>query len=228
MKTPIVSIIVPVFNQEKYLGRCIRSLLNLNFKREDYEIIIINDSSTDHTSKIIHAFIDEVNLINNKKNIGLPASLNRGIKEAKGRFIVRVDSDDYVHSEYINILSMHLLINGEINAVCCDYNLVNEEEKIISREKWLNSPIGCGIMFRIDDIIKLGLYDEKMLFNEDKDFLIRFLKKYDIYNVPLPLYRYRKHNNNITNQSKEMRTYLNILKKKHVKSQYLKDLLKDT
>lgn len=228
MKLPIVSIIVPVFNQEKYLGRCIRSLLNLNFKREDYEIIIINDSSTDHTNKIIHAFIDEIILINNENNIGLPGSLNKGIKEAKGRFIVRVDSDDYVHSEYINILSMHLLINGDIDAVCCDYNLVNENEKIISREKWLDKPIGCGIMFRIDDIIKLGFYDEKMLFNEDKDFLIRFLKEYDVYNVPLPLYRYRRHNNNITNQTKEMNEYLNILKTKHQNSQYFKNIIEDS
>ena len=114
MKIPLISVIVPVYNQEKYLGRCLRSLLNQNYKREDYEIIVINDASTDHTSKVIQAFIDEIVLVKNKKNIGLPGSLNRGLKESRGRFFVRVDSDDYVHSEYINMLAMHLTINREM------------------------------------------------------------------------------------------------------------------
>jgi glycosyltransferase involved in cell wall biosynthesis len=225
MKPPLISIIVPTYNQEKYLGRCLRSILSMNFRREDYEIIIINDASTDHTKTVLHAFIDEIRIIENEKNIGLPASLNRGLKEARGRFFVRVDSDDYVHLEYINLLSMHLLINGEIDAVCCDYNLVDEDEKIISRKKWLEEPIGCGIMFRLDDIIKLGLYDEKMLFNEDKDLLIRFLDEHNIYNIPLPLYRYRRHNNNITNNKIEMNDYIEKLKEKHSSSRYLKKVL---
>jgi len=226
MKIPLISVIVPVYNQEKYLGRCLRSLLNQNYKREDYEIIVINDASTDHTSKVIQAFIDEIVLVKNKKNIGLPGSLNRGLKESRGRFFVRVDSDDYVHSEYINMLAMHLTINREIDAICCDYNLVDDKEKIISREKWFENPIGCGIMFRIDDIVKLGFYDENMLFNEDKDLLIRFLDKYDIYNIPLPLYRYRRHNDNITNNAKEISEYLSIIKKKHFKSNYFKQIIK--
>ena len=99
MKPPLISIIVPTYNQEKYLGRCLRSILSMNFRREDYEIIIINDASTDHTKTVLHAFIDEIRIIENEKNIGLPASLNRGLKEARGRFFVRVDSDDYVHLE---------------------------------------------------------------------------------------------------------------------------------
>ena len=226
MKTPIVSVIVPVYNQEKYLGRCLRSLLSLDYPREDYEIILINDASTDNTNKVIHTFIDELKLIENQKNIGLPGSLNRGLELARGRFFIRVDSDDYVHTEYIKILVMHLTINGEIDAVCCDYNLVDENEKIISREKWFENPIGCGIMFRVDDIVKLGLYDENMLFNEDKDLLLRFLDNHDIYNIPLPLYRYRKHNNNITNQTKNIEKYLLKIKEKHLKSNFFKIIVK--
>ena len=61
----------------------------------------------------------------------MPAALNKGIREAKGRYVIRVDSDDYVHSEYLNILALHLAYNEDIGAVCCDYHLVDENEKVL-------------------------------------------------------------------------------------------------
>ena len=124
-KPPVVSVIVPVFNQEQYIGRCIRSLLSLNYPREDFEIILINDGSSDNTMTVINAFRDELRILENSAQTGLPAALNKGIREAKGRYIIRVDSDDYVHSEYLNILSLHLAYNEDISAVCCDYHLVS-------------------------------------------------------------------------------------------------------
>ena len=223
---PIVSIIVPAHNEEKYIGRCIRSLLNMKFERNDFEIIIINDFSTDNTNKAIQPHLSEVILVENNKQLGLPASLNKGIKKARGQYIIRVDADDYVHAEYINFLSMHLGLNESIDSVSCDYQIVDKYEKVIGIKSWSDEPIGCGIMFRIEHIIELGLYDEKMKLHEDKDLLIRFLKKYNIYNVPIPLYRYRKHEKNITNQNNEMKIYSDILKKKHLHNQIASELLK--
>ena len=110
---------------------------------------------------------------------------------------------------------MHLAYNDDISAVCCDYQLVSEDEKLLSIEKWSENPIGCGIMFRIESIIKLGLYDEEMKVHEDKDFLIRFLKENKIYNIPLPLYRYRQHGSNMTNDLRRTESYLKLLKQKH-------------
>ena len=99
MKSVHVSVIVPVYNSELYIGRCIRSLLNQSINPENYEIILINDGSSDNTKKAIEPFVGDLIIIENKKNLGLPASLNKGIKKARGQFIVRVDSDDYVHVE---------------------------------------------------------------------------------------------------------------------------------
>ena len=223
---PIVSIIVPVYNQEEFIGRCIRSLLANNYPRSDYEIIIINDASEDNTLNVIEAFRDELVLFTNDTQLGLPASLNKGINNARGRFIIRVDSDDYVHSEYINILAMHLSYNDHIDAVCCDYQLVDENEVVIKQNKWLEEPIGCGIMFRIEHLIKLGLYDEKMLLHEDKDLLLRFIENYNIYSVPLPLYRYRRHENNITNRTEDMKFYLDEIKNKYKDNDLVDRLLK--
>ena len=96
-----ISVIIPVFNQEKYIGRCLRSILNQSIKRNLFEVIVINDGSTDSTIKILKNFENEVVIINNEKNIGLPASVNKGIKSAKGSFIVRLDSDDYVNANFL-------------------------------------------------------------------------------------------------------------------------------
>tara|TARA_B100001029_G_C15002123_1_gene418745 strand:+ start:512 stop:1165 length:654 start_codon:yes stop_codon:yes gene_type:complete len=216
MKSKIsISVIIPVYNQELHIGRCLRSLVDQSINRESYEIIVINDGCRDKTSVILSSFKDEIKIIKNKKNMGLPYSLNKGIKLAKGRFIVRVDSDDYVNREFLNFLQMYLLHNNEINAVCCDYYLVDDNEKILKRVNSSKSPIGCAIMFRVESLIKIGLYDKNFKVHEDKDLRIRFLKNNSIHRIQLPLYRYRKHKNNITKNKKNMKIHYKKLLKKH-------------
>ena len=91
-----ISVIIPVYNQERFIGRCLRSILNQSISRSEYEIILIDDASTDNTSKIVEKYASEIHLVQHTENKGLPASLNAGIKLANGRFIIRLDSDDYV------------------------------------------------------------------------------------------------------------------------------------
>ena len=215
MKKPKISVIIPTYNQEKYLGRCLRSLMDQSINRSDYEIIVVNDGSQDKTKFAANLFKEEINLVNNKKNRGLPYSINKGILAAKGRFIVRVDSDDYVNREFLNIPFNFLASNPEIDAVACDYYLVDDKENIIKRENSAKKPIGCGIMFRIEQLLDLGLYDNKLLVHEDKDLRFRFLKKYKIFRIPLPLYRYRKHTKNITNNKASMKKHYKQFKRKH-------------
>ena len=164
---PTVSLVVAVRNQEKYIGRCIRSILNQTYPRADYEVIVVNDASTDQTRFALELFENEIKLINNEAQKGLPGSLNVGIRSARGRFVVRIDGDDYVHTEYVNILSLHLALNPWMDAVACDYNLVSNNDLVIERMSCEEHPIGCGIMFRIDQLVELGLYDEQFLLHED-------------------------------------------------------------
>ena len=207
MKSVHVSVIVPVYNTELYIGRCIRSLLNQSINPENYEIILINDGSSDNTKKAIEPFVGDLIIIENKKNLGLPASLNKGIKKAKGQFIVRVDSDDYVHVEFLKILSLHLQLNHSIDAIASDYLLVNNDQDVLGQNNCLKNLIGCGIMFRLKHLIDIGLYDESFLLREEEELMIRFKSKYKISRLQLPLYRYRKHENNITNNKKKMKQF---------------------
>src|SRR4029078_1396357 len=105
---PTVSLVVAVRNQEKYIGRCISSILNQTYPTGDFEVIVVNDASTDNTKFALELFEHEIRLIHNETRKGLTGSLNVGIRAARGRFVVRIDGDDYVHTEYVNILSMHL------------------------------------------------------------------------------------------------------------------------
>ena len=210
-----MSLVVAVRNQEKYIGRCIRSILNQTYPRQDYEVIVVNDASTDQTKFALELFENEIKLINNETRKGLPGSLNVGIRSARGRFVVRIDGDDYVHTEYVNVLSMHLALNPWMDAVACDYNLVTNNDEVIERMNCEEHPIGCGIMFRIDQLVELGLYDEQFLLHEDKDLRIRFLEKHRIHRVALPLYRYRRHDENMTNDHESMNGYMDQLSTKH-------------
>ena len=207
MRSVQVSVIVPVYNQEKYIGRCLRSLLKQTFSNDEFEIIVINDASVDNTKDAIKPFMGDIVYYENDMQIGLPACLNKAIRNARGWFIVRVDSDDYVHWEYLNILSLHLMHNHDMDAIACDYLVVNDSQDILHQKNCLDEPLGCGIMFRIDQLIDIGLYDESFLLKEEEDLRIRFLNKYKIARLELPLYRYRKHGDNITGDAQKVKKY---------------------
>ena len=102
-----------------------------------------------------------------------------------------------------------------VDAVACDYNLVDDSEHIIEQRNVAEHPIACGLMFKTDSLVALGLYDEQMLFHEDTDLRIRFTKDHSITRIELPLYRYRRHDGNMTNDQNSMDRYANRVRSKH-------------
>ena len=212
---PTISVLITAYNVEKYIGRALRSVLSQSMDRNSFEIIVVNDCSTDRTRFALEVFEDEIRSLHNETRLGLPRSLNRGIRRVKGQFIVRVDGDDYIHRDFLKILELHLRLNAEIDAAACDYFLVDDDEHILARKDCMADPIACGIMFRIEQLIDIGLYDEDFLCREDEDLRLRFLKKYQIERVKLPLYRYRKHENNMTNDAERMEFFQGMLNQKH-------------
>lgn len=212
---PLISVIVAAYNAEKYIGRCLRSLLHQTLTHDQYEIIVINDGSDDRTAYALELFHDAVITIENKQNKGLPASINIGILAARGEYVVRVDSDDYVNGNFLNFLYLFLDQNPNFDAVACDYWIVNDKEEWLERVNCMLQPIACGILFRKRDLIDIGMYDEEFRCHEDQDLRIRFEKKYTVKHLELPLYRYRRHENNLTNNIESMQQHEEDLIRKH-------------
>jgi glycosyltransferase involved in cell wall biosynthesis len=193
-----ISVIITNYNYDKYLARSIRSVINQSFKKEDYEIIVIDDFSMDQSKQIIESFSGHIRAIHNPNNLGLAASCNKAIRDALGTFVIRLDADDYVHSDWLKIHHLFLSQNKEMDATSSDYLEVDERENVLIRKCGVTWPIACNTMYRVDHIIGLGLYDESLP-REDFEFRKRFLEaKYQIYNIPLPLYRYTQHSMSLT------------------------------
>ena len=196
----LVTICVPTHNRAKYIGRAIRSLIDQSFEKKNFEIIVVDDGSKDNTSLILSSFKDDIKIIKNKKKLGLSASLNKAIKLSRSKYFLRVDSDDYVNKEYINFLYKMINENRDYNAAYCDYFLVDEDENFIKRIDAKQNPIACGVIFKTDDLRKIGMYSQKKKIFEEIDLLSRLKKnkKYKMLHLKIPLYRYRMHDENMT------------------------------
>ena len=214
----MVSVIITTYNYGRYIERALRSCMDQSLAKGLYEIIIVNDCSTDNTIAILDNYQNDARIYHLEKNVGLSAARNFGVKKAKGQYVVFLDADDYLHRETIQVQQLFLDENHALNAVAIDYYLVDDLENHRERIKADEKPIACGIMFRKDLLIEIGLYDEQFKAREEEDLRIRFLERFNIYNIPLPLYRYRRHDNNLTNNAEMMQQAQNQLNQKHENS----------
>lgn len=196
-----ISIIITNYNYDQYLSRAIRSAVNQTYDSSEYEIVVIDDCSTDNSRAILELLEDngKIRAILNEENIGLAASCNKAIKSAQGKFVVRLDADDYIHRDFLKLHQLFLSHNkDEMNATSCDYYEVDVNENVIRRRNGVTFPIACGIMYKTDDMIELGLYNGSLP-REDVDFRRRFTQSgRHIYNIPIPLYRYTQHPKSMT------------------------------
>lgn len=210
-----VSIIIPVFNRQNLVGRAIRSAINQEVKGYEIEIVVINDGSTDHSKEEILKFSKYISYFENKKNIGLPSTRNKGVLNSKGRYIFNLDSDDYIHPKTISTLLTAFELCPHVAAISCDYiytDILDNKSHPISFKE---NPIACGIMFKRQVLIGLGLYDEELRVHEEKDLWKRILKEnLKVLHLPIPFYRYLQHSDTLS-RSSESEYYKKLLKKKY-------------
>ena len=203
MIKPAISVVMPVYNAEEYLEESINSILNQSF--EDFEFIIINDGSKDKSEKIVKSFQKKdkrIILINNKKNSGLPITLNKGISQSVGKYIARMDADDISLKDRLKVQYNFLEVHPEIALVGSSAIIIDESGNRIgvlrkfdnykktSRKLLKSNPmIHPSIMFRND--LKLR-YREKFQSSEEYDLYLRLLSSgKNITNLSDYLIKYR-------------------------------------
>ncbi len=202
--------IVCCHNHDKWIERCVRSLAHQeDIRPEDYEIIVVNDASTDNTRAVLEniSFLPRLRIIDNETNAGLPASINIALRMALGRYVVRVDSDDYVTRRFLSLMRLFLNMNRDYQAVAVDYVKVDEFENVVARCNAMKDQIACGVMFRKECLFDVGLYDESFKMREGHELRRRFEQKFRIGHLEFPIYKYRHHGANRTLNAEEVGRY---------------------
>jgi glycosyltransferase involved in cell wall biosynthesis len=185
MGSPKVSVLIPAYNQAQFLGDAIQSVLDQTYS--DFELIIVNDASTDNTNQVIEQFPDpRIRCITHEQNRGLSAARNTGIRAASGDLVALLDSDDYYHPEKLRVHIDFLEKHPEIEATCnARYDLIHSSKTI--RDLWrpplrislsnlvLGFPYApSDLVIRRDWLYRVGLYNETLtFFGEDLDMNCR-------------------------------------------------------
>lgn len=219
---PLVTVFIPVYNVELYIRECLNSIVNQTYA--NIEILIIDDGSTDRSVEIIKEFKDErIRLLYNGSNKGLPYTRNRGILEAKGKYLALMDSDDISLKNRINKQVDFLEKNNDIDVVSsniltfpcgllknivryirCIFNKSISEEEVKISLLFSNIISNPASMIRMETIKNLGLsYNDKCFVAQDYDFWSKLSKNNKIYILKDTLLKYRFGHMNITKISSQ-------------------------
>ena len=234
MKNPKVTVLMSIYNGEKYLNEAIDSILRQTFK--DFEFLIINDGSADKTGEILKSYNDpRIKIINNDKNIGLTKSLNKGLKIAKGEYIARQDADDISMPERLKEEVAFLEINKDYAVVGTFVKILNENTRITRCWDRPTNDIEIRELLRKDNCIvhgsamirgiclhDVGFYDKSMVRSQDYDLWLKLSEMYFLANIPKYLYIRREHSEIIgLKYREEQLKYVEIAKLNAIERQYV-------
>jgi len=203
MASPKISVIMSVYNGEKYLRESVESILNQTFT--SFEFIIVNDGSTDSSLDIIRSYDDDrIRLIDNEQNIGLTKSLNKALRFAGGEYIARQDADDVSLPNRLERQVNYLEKHPEVAVLGTSVYLIDEDGKTTTKVVALAGPTlkdlhkgnqftHGSVMFKKDIVAELGGYNESLRYVQDYELWLRLAKKHHIGNLREPLYKLRFH-----------------------------------
>ena len=220
----MISIVMPVYNGEKYLKQSIESVIHQTYK--NWELIIVNDCSTDKSRSIMQYYANEderINIIDNEINLKVAQSLNKGFQNAKGKYFTWTSDDNLYKPDALKELSFFLDNNPDFGLVYSNEDVVDSELNYVKEDR-LNPQmllyadcIGASFMYRKEVADKIGGYDPEMFLVDDYDYWIRVSKHYKIAHLDRNLYIYRMHPNNLTTTKKEeCNKQLYNLRRKHL------------
>ena len=220
---PLISVVVPCYNQAQYLDECLQSVLDQTYT--DWECIIVNDGSPDHTEEIAKKWVEKDTrfIYLSKENGGLSSARNAGIEIAKGEWILPLDADDKIGDQYLELAEKEF--EKDYTVIYCttkffgakqgEWKLADFSLNTLAKFNILT----CTSFYKKDNWEKVGGYDKNFIFGlEDYDFWISILKNGGkVHKIENPLFFYRiKKNSMIKNLINENKTKMfDLLSIKH-------------
>lgn len=224
---PLVSVVSLLYDTKiEYVNQCIDSILNQTY--QNLEIIFVDDCSPNTNYDFITQLSSKIKLVRNETNLGFNRNSQKAFKLATGKYVVKIDSDDYIDSTLIEKEVMFLEKNPEYGAVCCELQRFGKKEQHIKRPKtWdIKVPLSGkisgygyegGMMFKTSLLSKISI-DTNLPVCTDLDLHLQILENTKIKSIHEILYYYRSHDNNIMNsihKSGKWKDIVNTIINKH-------------
>lgn len=211
MAENLVSIVLPVYNGERYLASAIESVLNQSY--QNIELILVNDCSTDSTEEIIESYASKdprIVYLKNEVNLKLPASLNHGFSVAKGQYLTWTSDDNLYMPTAIEHMAEFLDRNPKTALVYCDMDVIDENGTVTGqlcvgepdRLLYGNTVLAC-FMYRNQAAKAVGDYNPNWFLVEDYEYWLRFYLAFHISPLHECLYQYRVHSGALTSTRKK-------------------------
>lgn len=222
---PIVSVVMAVYNTERFLDEAIESVLAQTFR--DFELIIVNDGSSDASAGMLSSWAakdSRIKIVTNEKNIGLTLSLVKGVGLATGEYIARMDADDRSRPERFERQIAALKQNPKLGCVGSNVVLMNEvgqpTKKLDLTHPHLREALGKrnrlvhgSLMFRRSALEAVGGYSSEFVLAQDYDLLLRLSEKYEIAVLPEVLYELRRSAESLSSKKFWRQLYFTALAK---------------
>jgi glycosyltransferase involved in cell wall biosynthesis len=204
MDSPTISVILAVYNGDRFVEEALASVLGQTFG--DFELLVVDDGSTDETPRILSGLDDpRVRVLRNPENLGLARSLNRGLAEARGELIARQDADDVSERDRFARQVRFLGARPEVAMVGCEYRQIDPNGEVVGRVRlprdhvalmWalhFHCPfVHSGVLWRREPVAaEVGAYDEGFGTAMDYEMWHRIAARFAVANLPVPLVRYR-------------------------------------
>ena len=205
----LVSIVLPVYNGERFMKESIDSVLGQSFS--DWELIIVDDCSTDNTYEIAKSYADKdsrITVIHNETNKKLPASLNIGFASANGKYFTWTSDDNVAKPNWLSVLVRCLDENPGVDMVSADMDYIDENGNLFFNPRHKRSidalpyisNVGAAFMYRRAIAEKIGEYDVSAFCAEDYDYWCRIALAGNLMYIPDNIYMYRIQSNSLTAQ----------------------------
>lgn len=224
-----VSIVLPVYNGEKFLVQSIKSCITQTHK--NFELIIVNDCSTDSSLQIAENFAQQekrIKVISNESNLNLPASLNVGHRQAKGEYVTWTSDDNFFEPNAIEVMLEEISKNN-VDIVHSNFNIIekngNKRFKDVlsnSLSLLLGNNVGACFLYKKEVFIRNGGYDEALHTIEDYDFWLQAQIHSKFEHIPRNLYNYRTHEASLTSQIKSENLFMRASFQKKMEASYWK------